>query len=240
VIADIGPKKRAEDERRELLRQLQAVQENERRRIARELHDQIGQTVTGLILGLKSLEDGLAGEGGAKLRERVSWLQSLASAIGRDIHQVAAELRPTALDDLGLYRALASLGAEWKKRYGLRVDVQSVGDLGRLPAEIETAVYRIAQEGLTNVLKHADARVASVVLKRTPSRLDVIIEDDGVGFHAGGEAASANDGDPRRLGLSGIQERLDLIGGRMAIESGTGAGTTMFISVPLMPAAPTS
>jgi signal transduction histidine kinase len=235
VIADIGPKKQAEAERRDLLRQLQEVQENEQRRIARELHDQIGQTVTGLLLGLKGLADGLDGtQGGGAFRERARWLQSLATTIGRDIHQVAAELRPTALDDLGLYGAIASLSSELEKRHGLRIDLQTLGDLARLPPEIETTVYRIAQEALTNVLKHAHAKAVSVVLKRSADRLSVIIEDDGVGFDAGAdETIRQRRRVPRALGLSGIKERLALVGGSMRIESDAGSGTTIFIDLPL-------
>jgi signal transduction histidine kinase len=241
VIADIEPRKRAEAERLELLRRLSDAQENEQRRIARELHDQVGQTVTGLSLGLKSLETQL--EGGASdpgMAHQVRWLQSLVAEVGRDIHRAALDLRPTALDDLGLQKALAAYAEEWSRRHGIELDFQVLGSEGRLPSDIETAVYRIVQEALTNVLKHAGARSVSLVLDRRADRLRVIVEDDGTGF----EPDAANAPDPpsaggaghlerRRLGLSGIRERLALLGGTLAVEAAPGSGTALFAEIPL-------
>jgi two-component system, NarL family, sensor histidine kinase UhpB len=240
VIADIGPRKQAEAGHLDVLRQLSAAQEREQRRIARELHDQIGQTVTGMSLGLKSLEQVLQNSAcGDDMRERVQWLQSLASKIGQNIHQVASDLRPSALDDLGLHNALAALSSEWSEHFGLQIDLQILGKSARPPPEIEIAVYRVVQEALTNVLKHANARSVSLVLDCRPDQLRVIIEDDGVGFDP--EAPSRVDGgnvsgySNRRLGLSGIRERLALIGGTMTIESERGLGTSLFIVVPVAP-----
>jgi signal transduction histidine kinase len=166
------------------------------------------------------------------LRQRVQWLQSLTGEIGRDIHRAALDLRPTALDDLGLYRALLTYADDWSERYGIAIDVQTVGDEDRLPSEIETAVYRIVQEALTNVLKHAAARNVSVLLERKDGELRLIIEDDGKGLdpEAGDEASRSGAGP--RLGLSGIRERLALIGGTLTLESTPGSGTTLFIQVP--------
>ncbi|WP_018263861.1 sensor histidine kinase [Methylobacterium sp. WSM2598] len=235
VIADIEPRKRAEAAHHDLLRRLAQAQEDEQRRIARELHDQVGQTVTGLSLGLKGLEDLLArGPSPPRARDQVRWLQGLAGEIGRDIHRTASDLRPSALDDLGLVNALAALGADWTARYGLGVDVQAFGLSARLPLEVETAMYRVAQEALTNVLKHARATHVSVVLERRGERLGVVIEDDGTGFDPEACAPPA-EGRPRRLGLSSIRERLSLIGGTLRVESAPGSGTTLFIDVPLAP-----
>ena len=235
VVADIEPRKRAEAAHYELLRRLSQAQEDEQRRIARELHDQVGQTLTGLSLGLKSLEEGLSrGAGAEEIREQVRWLQSLVSEIGRDIHRAASALRPSALDDLGLVNALSALGAEWNARYGLCVDVQGLGLSERLPRDVETAVFRAAQEALTNVLKHARARHVSLVLERRGDRLSVVIEDDGCGFEPE-ECSEPMEGKPRRLGLSSIRERLSLVGGTLRIESAPGSGTTLFINVPLAP-----
>jgi len=241
VIADIEPQKRAEADRLELLRRLAEAQENEQRRIARELHDQIGQTVTGLSLGLKGLErslDGQVGQEGA--RDQVRWLQTLTTEIGRDIHRAASDLRPTALDDLGLYRALTAYASDWSQRYGVAIETQIIGSSDRLPAEIETAVYRIVQEALTNVLKHAAARNVSLVLERRANQLRVIVEDDGKGFDPDSSRTSdPPDGSARpQLGLSGIRERLALLGGTMTLESEPGAGTTLFIQLPIAPAEP--
>jgi two-component system, NarL family, sensor histidine kinase UhpB len=235
VIADIDPQKRAEAERIELLRRLAEAQENERRRIARELHDQVGQTVTGLSLGLKALEQ--------KLRyspalEQVHWLRALTSDLGRDIHRAAADLRPTALDDLGLKDALLALASDWSERFGFKVDVQFVGGGSGIPPEIETVIYRVLQEALTNVLKHAQARNLSIVLEQRGRRLHIIVEDDGIGFRP--EAVSnieSTTGEKGRgqppLGLSGIRERLSLVSGTMSVESQPGEGATLFIQIPL-------
>ena len=156
VLADIDILKRAEAERSHLLRRLASAQEEEQRRISRELHDQIGQTVTGLSLGLKALEQGLAkGSNGEAATEQVRWLEQLAAQIGRDIHRTASDLRPTAIDDLGIFRAIEAYVAEWQERYGVRVDIQTFGRDNPLPPDVAAVLYRLVQEGLTNVLKHA-------------------------------------------------------------------------------------
>lgn len=245
VIADVEPRKRAEAERTDLLRRLSDAQENEQRRIARELHDQVGQTVTGLSLGLKSLETRL----GSAATEpdavnQVRWLQALAAEIGRDIHRAALDLRPTALDDLGLQKALAAYAEEWRHRHGIDLDFQVLGSEARLAADVETAAYRIVQEALTNILKHARARGVSLVLDRRADGLRVIVEDDGAGFdpeavNGSKTCGSAADGKiGRRLGLSGIRERLALLGGTLAVESAPGSGTTLFAEIPLPPKEP--
>lgn len=236
ILADIGRQKRAEAERSDLLRRLGAAQEDVQRRIAHDLHDQVGQHVTGLSLGLKGLERALAagpgpGPAGADLGERVRWLQELAGTIGRDLHRVAADLRPTALDDLGLPRALAALAVDWSARYGIAADVQVIGSDERLPDDVATVIYRVVQEALTNVLKHARARTVSVVLDRRPRGIRLVIEDDGVGFDPDAPAAT-RPGLRRRLGLLGMRERLNQIGGTLAVES-SGAGTTLFAAIPL-------
>lgn len=232
VLADIDAQKRAERERSELQQQLVTAQENEQQRIARELHDQIGQTVTGLSLGLKALEQQLThANGNAAAAQRISWLQDLTSKIGQDIHQVASDLRPSALDDLGLEQALSTLGSEWSERFGIEIDIQILGSPLRIPRNVETAVYRIGQEALTNVLKHAKAKTVSIVLEQRPDQLRLIIDDDGVGFDPFAFSEDGN-GNPRQLGLSGIRERLGPFGGRISIESEPGSGTTLYIVVP--------
>ncbi|WP_287745418.1 ATP-binding protein [Methylobacterium sp.] len=235
VVSDIEPRKRAEAERLELLRRLGEAQENEQRRIARELHDQVGQTVTGLSLGLKTLErllaDGVPGEAG----RQVQWLQALAGEIGRDIHRAAVDLRPTALDDLGLREALATLLREWSRRHGIRADLEFLGEAARVPAAVETAVYRIVQEALTNVLKHARAATVSVSVEHRADEMRVIIEDDGTGFDVEAVPERTSDGEPAkpRLGLSGIRERLSLLSGTLTLETSADFGTTLFVNIPV-------
>jgi two-component system, NarL family, sensor histidine kinase UhpB len=238
VVADIEPRKRAEADRLDLLRRIAEAQEQERRRIARELHDQVGQTVTGLALGLKGLERELAaGDVGKAARQHVQWLQTLTNEIGRDIHRAASDLRPAALDDLGLPKALAAFASDWSARYDIAVDIHASGLDDRLTSEVETLVYRIVQEAMTNVLKHAAAQNLSIVLERRGDRLRVVIEDDGRGFDLQADETrtlnSADESGRPRLGLSSIRERLALMGGSMRLESQLGAGTALFIQVPL-------
>ena len=232
VLLDIDDTKRAELERQRLLRRLGEAEENERRRISRELHDQIGQTVTGLLLGLKNLEQSLEETPSRAARlEKLHWLQGLASGIGRDIHQIAADLRPTALDDLGLYKAIEAFCSEWSRRFGVNIDFQVLGHTDRVPAEVEIALYRAIQEALNNVVKHADARNVSVVLDRRNQELRAIVEDDGKGFDPLKLARPDLKG--LKLGLSVIEERLALLGGSLAVESEPTHGTTLFMTVPV-------
>ncbi|TXN33551.1 ATP-binding protein [Methylobacterium sp. WL19] len=238
VVADIEPRKRIEAERLDLLRRLGEAQEDEQRRIARELHDQVGQTVTGLSFGLKGLQGLLEAQGvSGEATDQVQWLRLLAGEIGRDIHRAAVQLRPTALDDLGLREALATLLREWSLRHGILSDLQFPGEASRLPADIETALYRIVQEALTNILKHAQARTVSVSVERRPDEVRMIVEDDGIGFDAEKDPGQVEDGSAVRphLGLSGIRERLSLLRGTLTLETAPASGTTLFVRIPSPP-----
>ncbi|MGO8914436.1 MAG: PAS domain S-box protein [Stellaceae bacterium] len=217
----------AEAERLRLLRRLINAQEQERLRIARELHDQMGQDLTGLSLSLKSLEHLLGGEGRSMLRA----LQSLTAQMGSNMHRIATELRPTALDDVGLLRALETTTADWGERYGIRVDFDG-GDLiaGMLPMEMGTTIYRIVQEALTNVLKHAAASAVSIVLECRDGQLQIIVEDNGKGFDPNSPIIAGH------LGLAGIRERLALIGGVLIIDSAPDVGTTLYVRIPFVQA----
>lgn len=232
VVADITHRKQAEAERLDLLRRMALAQEDERRRIARELHDQVGQTVTGLSLGLKTLEAVLGGPAlDPAVQDRLAWLRSLAANIGQDIHRAAVDLRPAALDDFGLPSALAALAGTLAQRHGIVVDVQVLGVAERLPPEIETVLYRIVQEALTNMVKHAEAGTASVLLEHRTAGIKLIVEDNGTGF----DAESGPDDERPRLGLLGVRERLRLVGGSLEVESARDAGTTLFVEIPLQP-----
>ena len=235
VLADIDVLKRAEAERSHLLRRLASAQEEEQRRISRELHDHIGQTVTGLSLGLKALEQCLVqGNKGEAATEQVRWLEQLAAQIGRDIHRTASDLRPTAIDDLGIFKAIEAYVAEWQERYGVRVDIQTFGRDNHLPPDVAAVLYRLVQEGLNNVLKHARASKVSVVLEKKSEGLALVLEDDGVGFDPETSQRTVScSGRAPGLGLSGMKERVALLGGRIAVESAPGKGTTIFVQIPL-------
>ena len=208
---------------RDALRRVVEGQELERRRLARELHDETGQALTSILLGLKRVEEAKTKEAStaaaAELRaEIVHTLQA--------VRRLAVELRPAALDDFGLVPALERLAEASGGDSGISVDVQANLGAVRLPAEVETALYRIAQEALTNVAKHAGAEHVSIVVTRRGGLVTVLVEDDGRGFGAGG-------GEGDGLGLVGMKERVGLLGGRLAIESTEGSGTTIVAEVPL-------
>jgi signal transduction histidine kinase len=231
LTAEIGMREAAEADRRELLLRLGTAQEDERRRIARELHDQLGQLLTALGLGLKAIE--AATPDPSPARPQLARLRELTNQISREVHQLAVDLRPTALDDLGLQAALASYAEAWSERSGVAVDFQStVPDAERLPGASETALYRVVQEALTNVLRHAKARRVSLVLQWSSDQAVVVVEDDGVRFDADSVTTPARDG--RRLGLLGMRERVALVGGTLTIESSPGRGTTIIACVPLL------
>jgi PAS domain S-box-containing protein len=217
------------DEREALRRKLLHAQEEERRRIARELHDQMGQNLTALSVGLKSLLDGQSRSG---LGSRVQHLQELATQTARDLHRVAVELRPAALDDLGLVKAIRALIETWSTRYRIDVDFEAGQyQAAGISSEIETTLYRIIQEALNNAAKHSGAKRLALVLRRTADQVQAIIEDDGRGFDARMTSPSGNGSG--RLGLLGIQERLGIVGGNLKIESAPGRGATLLVRIPI-------
>jgi signal transduction histidine kinase len=204
---------------RDALRRVVAGQELERTRLARELHDETGQALTSILLGLRTVEE--ADDPAAAVAE----LRELVVHTLQDVRRLAVELRPTALDDFGLVPALERLTTTFAEQSGVAVDMAApLGDT-RLPAAVETALYRIVQESLTNVLKHAEATRVSIVMTRSPTSVTAVIEDDGRGFDP--------DRDDRGLGLTGMRERLALLDGRIQIESEPGNGTTIVAEVPL-------
>lgn len=221
-------RRRAEAARRHLLRRLVAAQEEERARLARELHDKMGQHLTALALGLEVYGAGPprpAGDGLRRLRE-------LAEGLSQEVRDLAWELRPPELDHLGLKDALACYAEQWSRRSGVPVDFVSTGDAcRRLAPEVETALYRVTQEALTNVLKHAAARDVTLVLEQTAEQVLLVLEDDGRGFDS--EAPADGPAARRRMGLLGMSERVELAGGSLSIESAVGAGTTLVARVPL-------
>ncbi len=215
--------------RRQLLKQLMNAQEEERRRISLELHDEAGQSLTSLLVGLSALESSSCPEG---VKEQVRALRDVAAQTLEAMHNLSGELRPRALDDLGLVTALERYLRCYGRRYGLSVDFQTVGLRdGRLDPDVETALYRIIQEALTNVARHAQASSVSVLLERRGGSLLAIVEDDGQGFDL--ERLRYPNGEREHLGLYGMEERASMVGGTLTVESAPGGGTTVFVEVPL-------
>lgn len=202
-----------------------AAQEDERKRIARELHDSTSQSLTSLLIGLRNL-----GEcGDADMRRQAEDLRSITTRTLDEVHTIALQLRPSVLDDLGLAAAIERFVAECRKRSALEIDLAMRGLASRrLAPEVETAVYRIVQEAITNVIRHARAHTASVTIERRARSLRAVIEDDGTGFDQMPDLHS-----DRRLGLYGMRERAELLGGEITIESRPGQGTSVFVEIPM-------
>ena len=210
----------------QLLEQVMTAQEEERRRIARELHDETGQAITALMVGLRTLMDECPSPA---IQAQADELRSVAAETLEGVRNLARELRPSVLDDLGLVAALERYISEYRQRHRLNVDVAVHGLKERLPAPVETALYRIVQESLTNIARHARASMVSVLLEQSPGSVRVIVEDNGCGF----DPLSGNE--THHLGLYGRQERAELLGGTFMIESAQGSGTSIFVEVPLAP-----
>lgn len=227
IVEDVTQRKYVEAERVELLRRLVSAQEDEQRRISRELHDQMGQSLAALLLGLKSLKDSQKEE---RTIDSIQRLQDITNRIAGEMHSLIRELRPTALDDLGLQTALANYLEEWSRRSTVAIDFHSNGLLDqRLGTQLESTIYRIVQEAVNNVIKHANAENISIILEKRGNRVLLIVEDDGVGFDA--EALLQIPARNRRFGLLGMQERVALVGGSFSIESTPGVGTTVLVHI---------
>ncbi|MGE5849758.1 MAG: HAMP domain-containing protein [Candidatus Methylomirabilota bacterium] len=232
MTADLA-RSRAELERKEemrarLLEQVITAQEDERKRIARELHDETSQALTSLMVGLKLLETRPELVG---MQETLADLRALTGKTLDAVHDLALQLRPSVLDDLGLVPAMDRLVADFRRSHGIQVVFETTLRTGpRLPATIETALYRITQEALTNVARHAAAQSVSLLLEARQGSVRLIVEDDGRGFDV---ASTVSEGrDERSLGVFGMQERATLLGGTLTIESTPGSGTTVFVEIP--------
>ena len=214
--------------RRAMLRHTVAAQEEERRRIARELHDEIGQTLTALSLGLSNLRQS-AESGSPQLVEQIEDLRRLTTDSVTDLRLLVADLRPTQLDHLGLVAAIRALIQEGRERFGLRVDFEVTGQRRRLPPEAELALFRIAQESLTNVVRHANVLEAKARLHFAPDGVELRIRDEGVGF-AYGEGANGN---RANWGILGMTERAAQWGGTVTIDTAPGKGTRVIAWLPV-------
>ena len=208
---------------RDALRRVVSGQELERRRLARELHDETGQALTSILLGLRAVEEAGSPD---EMSTAASNLRELVVGTLQDVRRLAVQLRPKALDDFGLVAAVEHLVQTFSEATAIRVDLEAqLGDK-RLPAEVETTLYRIVQEALTNIVKHAEASRVSILLVRSSTSATVVIEDDGQGFDP---AELRDDG----MGIIGMRERVELHDGRLTVESTPGSGATLVAEVPL-------
>lgn len=229
---EIIERRRAEEERVGLLRKIVTTQEDERSRIARDMHDHLGQRLTALRLKIASLKESCADN--EELCARIERLAEIGAGLDAEVSFLAWELRPAVLDDLGLVVAADNYVGEWSRHFDIPAEFQSTGlRKTRLGPETETNLYRIIQEALNNTYKHAKASRTSVLLEKHQKSVVLIIEDDGIGFDPNKKRRVTKSG--RGLGLIGIRERAAIVGGSVEIESTPGQGTTIYVRVPFPP-----
>ena len=210
----------------QLSSQVLTAHEGERKRIARELHDDTGQALTSILVRLRLLEKTVADEG---VRRNVEELRELTGNALDSVRRMAVDLRPSALDDLGLVPALHSYAEKYSTAWPIKVTFSAEGLKKRLPPNVELVLYRIVQEALTNVAKHSGANAVEIKLRRRSNTVTVTVYDDGKGF----DIREVTRTDGSGLGLFGMRERLALVGGAIDIESTPGRGTTIIARVPL-------
>ncbi|MBK9745674.1 MAG: HAMP domain-containing protein [Chloroflexi bacterium] len=212
---------RSNEMRAQLLHKVVSAQEDERQRISRELHDETGQALTSLLVQLKILDNCTTLE---EAQVQVAGIRQLTQRTLHEVRRLAADLRPAALDDLGLISALEGYIDNYASKSGLQVDFQPRGmEQERLPRDMEIVLYRVIQESLTNILRHANAKTVSVIVERQPAQLHLSIVDDGCGFDIESVRSAKN----RGLGLLGMQERIELLGGTLTLASEPGRGTRL-------------
>lgn len=206
------------------------AQEEERKRIARELHDETSQSLTGLVIGIRMVQE-IVPDYMPDVQERLENINDLAHATLNEVHTMAVRLRPSVLDDLGLAAALRSYAKEYTENTGIPVEMQLLGMSHRLTPELETVLYRVIQEALTNVARHSNATSCRVTLRRKEQVVQVVIEDNGQGFDS--QTVMLSDEKGHGLGLHGMKERIELVGGSLEFDARPAKGTTIFIEVPL-------
>lgn len=213
-----------------LVRQLLLKQEEERRRIAHDIHDQLGQDLTALILGLHKAHDSVQDQ--PEVKQQLLALQNQAVRLGQHVQTLAFQIRPAALEQLGLLVSLQDYIQRWARQAEIQADFQHI-DLNeqQLHHSLASMLYRLVQEALNNVLKHAHAQQVNVIIQQRAAELSLIIEDDGVGF----DLQATQQQSQRGQGLISMQERIALVDGKLIIETHSGGGTTLFIRIPLDP-----
>lgn len=226
---EVSSRKQSENLCVALIRRIVSAQEDERKRIAREIHDHIGQEVTGLKLALSHIQKKYKED--SELYSDIAKLKATINRIDKEVDFLAWELRPSVLDDLGLAKAIEQYIDDWTKHFSIPAEFQLIGlDGQRLLPETEINLYRITQEALNNIAKYAKATSVSVLLERLDGKLSLIVEDNGIGFDLE-KRAKVTETD-RGMGLLGMKERAALVGGNIEIESSQGNGTTVYVRVP--------
>ncbi len=227
LFRDISAEKQNEQDLRIYLTKLVDIQEKERSRIAQELHDGTGQHLAAVGLALGAIINNY--DQTIPLEKKLANLQTMITELGKEIHNVAWEMRPPSLDKHGLLAALKHYTEIWSDRTGIQVEFLATAmDNVRTTTSIETAIFRIVQESFTNIAKHAKASKVNVILQQHRNEIHLVVEDNGEGFHA--EDDSKDTG--QSMGLSGMKERAMLVGGTFQIESSHGHGTAIFVRVP--------
>ena len=230
VIRDITERRHQEDLRNRLIEQVMTAQDEERRRIARELHDETGQSLTALLVGLRTIEQSRTTRQAAGLAQQ---LRGIVAQTLEEVGRLSRGLHPSILDDAGLPAAVTRHVQEFVRLHAVAVDLRIEGlDAEPLPPLLQTTVYRALQEALTNVARHAGARSVRVRLLRDEATVELRVRDDGIGIDITPHAQAAT-GDRRRLGLQGMRERAALLGGSVLVESQPGAGTTITVRFPV-------
>jgi signal transduction histidine kinase len=228
IITDLTDRKRAEATRLELMKRVLSAEDDERRRVARELHDETGQSLTAVLVGLRAIEEQAVT---LDVQAAARRLRRVAAQTVDDIGRLARGLHPAVLDDLGLAEAVRRHGNEWARSFGIAVELRLSGTIPHpLPPFVQTTTYRILQEALTNVARHAHARAVVVNLTYEGTMLELVVRDDGVGFEAAAARRKTSG-----LGLHGMRERVTLLGGSFDLESTPGWGTMVRARVPAPP-----
>lgn len=204
------------------------AQEEERKRIARELHDETSQSLTGLVIRIKTAEECVPA-GMTEVSERLGAIKEIAHATLNEVHTMAVRLRPSVLDDLGLLAALRSYIKEFQQNTGIHVELELRSFKGRLSPELETVLYRVVQEALTNVARHSGANACKVALHKQKDSVRGEVSDNGQGFDVGTVLSQKG----RGLGLHGIKERIELVGGFLEFRSAVGMGSSIQLEVPV-------
>ncbi len=222
--------KQKEKLRGQLLSSVISAQEEERKRIARELHDEYGQTLTGLIMSIESLEN-MPSSKEPQLKEKLKNVKSIAIRALEEMRRLTLDLRPSALDDLGLVAAIRAYAETHLKAIGVRVEFDVKGLSRRLAPAVETALFRIVQEAIHNIIKYAEAHNVRIQLEVKGGKITTVVEDDGKGFDV--EAFFKSGIGAQSLGILGIQERTTLLGGTFTIKSQVGQGTRVMVEIPI-------